>query len=126
MVAVRELDLDEPPAIHTAAHGMRSGVPRVEIAYQVNGLRRRCSTIEIDLFCAVFCRIPIGGAFVKHNINQGRVVNGGRVPLNADADWESFIAMVRPRFRIRASRFLRAILTEYPGLEECRKARRSA
>jgi hypothetical protein len=126
MVAVRELDLDEPPAIHTAAHGMRSGVPRIEIAYQVNGLRRRCGTIEIDRFCTVFCGIPIGGAFVKHSVHQGRAANARRVPLNADADSESLIATVRPHFTIRAFCVVRAILTEDLGFEDCRKACRRA
>ena len=86
MVAVRELHLDEPPTIHAAAHGMRSGIPIIEIANQINGLRGRSGTIEIDRLRAFSCQIRIGGAFVKHSVHKGRVTDARRVRLNADVD----------------------------------------
>ena len=75
MVAMRELHLDEPPTIHSAEHGMRSGIPSIEIAYQINRLRGRSGTIEIDWLRALFCQIRIGGAFVKHSVHQAKVTD---------------------------------------------------
>jgi hypothetical protein len=73
VVAVPELDLDKPPAIYTAAHGMRSRIPPIEIAHQINRLRRRGGTIEIDRLCHSSCRIRIGVALVKYSVHLWKV-----------------------------------------------------
>jgi hypothetical protein len=41
VIPVPKLHFDKPPAIHAAAHGMRSWIPSIEIAHQINRLRRR-------------------------------------------------------------------------------------
>ena len=113
MVAVGELRLDEPPAILTASHGMRSRIPPIEIAYHINRLRRRGRTIKINRLGHPFCRIRIGYIFVKHGIHQGKVANW-------DVDFGSPAVIARPRFRIRASGPLCATPADDGGNECCR------
>jgi hypothetical protein len=113
MVTVGELHLNEPPAILTASHGMRSRIPPIEIACHINRLRRRGLTIEIDRLGHSFCRIRIGYILVKHGIHKEKVAK-------ADVDCGSLAAIARPRFRIRVAGLLRATPTEDCG-NECRR-----
>src|SRR5271154_2875658 len=69
MVTVGELHLNEPPAILTVSHGMRSRIPPIEIAYHINRFRRRSRTMEIDRLGHSFCRIWIGGALFKYSVH---------------------------------------------------------
>jgi hypothetical protein len=54
---------------------MRSRIPPIEIAHQINRLRRRGGTIEIYRLGRSFCRIRIGGALVKHGVHRGKVAD---------------------------------------------------
>jgi len=73
VVAMRELHFDEPTTIYASSHGVRSWIPPIEIAHQINRSCRRSGTIEIDRLGRVSCRIRIGGALVKHSVYQGKV-----------------------------------------------------
>jgi hypothetical protein len=75
VVAVGELQLNEPPAILTASHGMSIRIPPVEIAYHINRLRIRGRTMEIDRLGHSFCRIRIGGALFKYSVHKEKVAN---------------------------------------------------
>jgi hypothetical protein len=70
VVAMREQHFDEPPTILTAAHRMRSGIPPVEIADQINRLRRWRGTIEIDRLGCFSCGIQIRDALVRRGVHS--------------------------------------------------------
>lgn len=65
MVAVRELHVNELPAIHMLAHRVGLRIPAVEIAHKINRVRRRGGTMKIDGLGAVLCRIRNHSALAK-------------------------------------------------------------
>ena len=79
VVAMRELHLDEPTAVHATAHGVGTGIPPIEITHQINRSCGRGGTIEIDRLRSFSCRIQIGGSFIEHGIYNGKVVEILRV-----------------------------------------------
>src|SRR5215471_14150857 len=50
MVAVSEWDLQEPPTITAAFHGVGRGIPAVEVAHQTDQFGLGSGAIEIDWF----------------------------------------------------------------------------
>ena len=48
VVTVPEQHFYEPPSIHTTSHGVRIRIPGIEIAHEIDRLRRWGDTIEID------------------------------------------------------------------------------
>src|SRR5580692_8332333 len=112
-----ELHLDGPRAIHAAAHGMGSRIPPIEITHNINRLRQRGGTIEIDRLCPVFGRVWISGTLGKNIVHRWKVANTWQVFPISDVACESLGAVVRPRRKTRVSGFPRAKLSEDFGLE---------
>jgi hypothetical protein len=66
VVAVPEQYFNEPPSILTPSHGMRSRIPGIEIAREIDRLRRWGGTIEIDRLDGSFGDKRFGAA-IKHS-----------------------------------------------------------
>jgi hypothetical protein len=122
VMAVRELHFDKPTSVHAAAHGVRSWIPPVEIAHQINRTCGRSGTIEIDRLGRFSCRIQIGGSLLEHGIYYGKAVNALRGHFNAEADCRSLFVIVRRPLRTPASDFLRETQIEAPERDDRRNA----
>ncbi len=77
MVTVSELHLEQPTAVHLPLHGMRSGIPVVEISGQDNGRCGRRGAIEADGLGRVSPPIAIDAGRGRRRIHSGMVVGAG-------------------------------------------------
>src|SRR5437016_6248957 len=73
-MAVSKLHLEEPTTVHLPLHGMRSGIPVVEIADQENGCCGQRGAIEVDGLGRVSRPITIDAGRGRCRIHGGTVV----------------------------------------------------
>jgi len=66
VVAVPEQYFNVPPSILTTLHGVRSRIPGIEIAHEIDRLRRWGGTIEINRLGG-WSGDKRFGAMIKHN-----------------------------------------------------------
>ena len=71
VVAVPEQHFNEPPSILTTSHGMRSRIPGIEIAHEIDRLCRWGDTIEIDRLGGSSGDKRFGAA-IKHSSYNGQ------------------------------------------------------
>src|SRR5258708_17047434 len=74
VVAVGKLHLEEPTTVNALLHGMRSGIPVVEISDQDDGCRSWRVAIEVDGLGDAFRPKAIDGRGVSCRIHSGTVV----------------------------------------------------
>ena len=67
-MAMRQPDLDEPPAIIASLH--QDGVPVIEVTHQVNGFCPARRTVEIDWFDGILYGIDPIARFVTRGVHK--------------------------------------------------------